>query len=294
MLLWPPLTGTQLSPVAPESWVLPSITTGGLNQGIDARLMGLRLPLRGDKFATIISAYAPPMTSSDTAKDKFYEDQNALLTIVPKAEKLFVLFDFNARVGRDNTAWQFNENDADISNLLAEKNGLHKAYMDLRPDATKAAFFRCRRLLQQRLRDIKDVWLIRKAEEIQRYADRNEMKHFFKAIKTIYGPCIKGSAPLLSADGTTLLTEKSQNLKRWAEHFTSVLNCSSAISVAAIDRLPQVDMNNDLNLLPSLPENIRAVQQISSGKAPGSGAIQPEVYKHGGPWLMAELTILFQ
>ncbi|VDL86527.1 unnamed protein product [Schistocephalus solidus] len=24
MLLWPPLTGTQLSPVAPRSWVLPS------------------------------------------------------------------------------------------------------------------------------------------------------------------------------------------------------------------------------------------------------------------------------
>ncbi|VDL90029.1 unnamed protein product [Schistocephalus solidus] len=38
MLLWPPLTGTQLSPVAPRCWVLPSchtsgtVTTGGLNQ----------------------------------------------------------------------------------------------------------------------------------------------------------------------------------------------------------------------------------------------------------------------
>uniref|UniRef100_A0A183SVW9 Integrator complex subunit 4 n=1 Tax=Schistocephalus solidus TaxID=70667 RepID=A0A183SVW9_SCHSO len=141
---------------------------------------------------------------------------------------------------------------------------------------------------------IKDAWMIRKAEEIQGYADRNEMKNFFKAIKAIYGPCIKGSAPLLSSDGTTLLTEKSQILKRWAEHFRSVLNCSSAISDAAIDRLPQVDTNNDLDLPPSLPETIRAVQQISSGKAPGSDAIPPEVYKHGGPRLMAELTTLFQ
>ncbi|BHF80605.1 hypothetical protein SprV_0702373300 [Sparganum proliferum] len=31
------------------------------------------------KLVTIISAYAPPMTSPDTAKDKFYEDLNALL-----------------------------------------------------------------------------------------------------------------------------------------------------------------------------------------------------------------------
>ncbi|VDL98342.1 unnamed protein product [Schistocephalus solidus] len=33
-----------------------------------------------------------------------------------------------------------------------------------------------------------------------------------------------------------------------------------AISDAAIDRLPQVDTNNDLDLPPSLPENIRGVQ----------------------------------
>ncbi|VDL88250.1 unnamed protein product [Schistocephalus solidus] len=38
MLLWPPLTGTQLSPVAPRSWFFPAstpratVTTGGLNQ----------------------------------------------------------------------------------------------------------------------------------------------------------------------------------------------------------------------------------------------------------------------
>ncbi|VDL91612.1 unnamed protein product [Schistocephalus solidus] len=34
-------------------------------QAINDHLMNLRLPLRGDKFATIISAYALPMTSSD-------------------------------------------------------------------------------------------------------------------------------------------------------------------------------------------------------------------------------------
>ncbi|VDL93401.1 unnamed protein product [Schistocephalus solidus] len=77
-----------------------------LPQGINDRLMSLRLPLRGDQFATIISAYAPPMTSSDTAKDKFYEDLHALLATVPKEDKLIVLGDFNARVGTDNAAWQ--------------------------------------------------------------------------------------------------------------------------------------------------------------------------------------------
>ncbi|VDL99858.1 unnamed protein product [Schistocephalus solidus] len=39
--------------------------------------------------------------------------------------------------------------------------------MDLRTDATKAAFFRCQCLIQQRLREMQDAWMIRKAEEIQ-------------------------------------------------------------------------------------------------------------------------------
>ncbi|VDL89585.1 unnamed protein product [Schistocephalus solidus] len=68
--------------------------------------MSLYLPLRRDKFATIISAYAPPMTSSDAAKDKFYEDVHAFLATGLKADNLIVLGDFNARVGTDHTAWQ--------------------------------------------------------------------------------------------------------------------------------------------------------------------------------------------
>nr|VZH92765.1 unnamed protein product [Spirometra erinaceieuropaei] len=78
-----------------------------LPQCINDRLMSLRLPLRrGGKFATIISAYAPPMSSFDTATDKFYEDLHALLAAVSKADKLIVLGAFNARVGTDHAAWR--------------------------------------------------------------------------------------------------------------------------------------------------------------------------------------------
>nr|VZI29429.1 unnamed protein product [Spirometra erinaceieuropaei] len=160
-----------------------------------------------------------------------------------------------------DTDW-FDDNDAAIRNLLAEKNRLHKAYADHPTDATKAAFYRSRRQLQQRLREMQDAWTARKAEEIQGYADRNEWKNFFSAIKAVYGPPTKGTALPLSADGSTLLTEKTQILQRWAEHFRG--------------------------------ETIRAVQQLSSGKAPGSDAIPAEVYKHGGLLLMDHLTALFQ
>ncbi|BHF82429.1 hypothetical protein SprV_0802556700 [Sparganum proliferum] len=196
------------------------------------------------------------------------------------------------RARRQHQDW-FDDNDAVISNLLAEKNRLHKAYVDHPTADNKAAFYRSRRHLQQRLREMQDAWTARKAEEIQGYADRNEWKNFFSAIKAVYGPPTKGTAPLLSADGSTLLTEKTQILQRWAEHFQGVLSRTSTISDAAIDRLPQVETNVDLDLPPPLQETIMAVQQLSSGKAPGSDAIPAEIYKHGGPQLMGHLTALF-
>nr|VZI25126.1 unnamed protein product [Spirometra erinaceieuropaei] len=60
----------------------------------------------GGKFAAIISAYAPTITTPEAAaRDKFYEDLHALLATVSKVDKLIVLDDFNARVGTDHAAW---------------------------------------------------------------------------------------------------------------------------------------------------------------------------------------------
>nr|VZI27268.1 unnamed protein product [Spirometra erinaceieuropaei] len=54
----------------------------------------------GGPFATIISVYAPTMTSTDAAREKLYEDLHALLATVSKADKLIVLDDFNAASAR--------------------------------------------------------------------------------------------------------------------------------------------------------------------------------------------------
>ncbi|BHF78735.1 hypothetical protein SprV_0602185000 [Sparganum proliferum] len=185
------------------------------------------------------------------------------------------------------------DNDAAISNLLAEKNRLHKSYVDRPTDDNGAAFYRSRRHLHQRLREMQDAWTACEAEEIQGYADRNEWKNFFSAITAVYGPPTKGTALILIVDGSNLPTEKIQILQRWAEHFRGVLNRPSTISNTSIARLPQVETNVDLDLASSPHETIRAVQQLNSGKAPGSDAIPAEICNHGGPQLMDHLTALF-
>ena len=77
-----------------------------LPQGVNDRLMTLQLQLRGDKQATLISAYAPTMTNPEEVKDKFYEELESLIDKVPKKDKLIILGDFNARVGTDHQTWE--------------------------------------------------------------------------------------------------------------------------------------------------------------------------------------------
>ena len=436
----------------------------GLPKGVNDRLMTMKLPLAGKKHLTIISAYAPTMTNTDEVKAKFYEELHTVIADVPKADKLILLGDFNARVGKDNVAWEgvlghhgvghcnsngllllqtcaehellitntifrlptrnrtswmhprskhwhlidyaivrkrdrqdvrvtksmcgaecwtdhrliitklniriqpkrrpqgkkapkrlnvaklmtasckqslvdaleerlkstspgnqnveadwaslreliyttasetlghqtrkhkdwFDENCEDIKQLLDEKHLLHQAYLNNpRSTARRDALNNIRRTVQQKLRQMQDDWLSNKADEIQGYADKRDYKNFYNALKEVYGPTPSGSNPLLSADGNTLITDKEKILKRWAEHFESVLNRPSTINEEAINRLPQVPTNKALDDPPTLLETQKAIYLLSSGKAPGSDAIPAEVYKEGGTALTERLHHLF-
>ncbi|BHF85738.1 hypothetical protein SprV_1002891000 [Sparganum proliferum] len=114
-------------------------------------------------------------------------------------------------------------NAADAAVVAANENGCVENSLGHNPvegasrhhlsDAdNKAAFYRCRRLVQQRLREMQNARAARKAMEIEGFADHNEWKNSSSAIEAIYCPPAKRTAPLLSADGNTPLTEKTRIL----------------------------------------------------------------------------------
>ena len=437
----------------------------GPPKGVNDRLMTLRLPLEyGKKFATLVSAYAPTMTNPDEVKDKFYEDLNSVITAVPKADKLIILGDFNARVGNDSTAWEgvigkhgvgkcnsngllllqtcsehellitntifplpirnrtswmhprskhwhlidyviirkrdrrdirvtkamcgaecwtdhrlivarlnlhiqpkrrpqgvkapkrvnvnklktedakksfvetlaehlesvkaenqtvesfwkdiretvystameclgpisrkhqdwFDENCIEITQMMEEKRSAYKIHIeDPLSRGKKDTWKSLCSNVQAKLRQMHDSWLSKKADDIQSFADRNDMKNFYDGLKEIYGPTSSGTSPLLSADGSTLITDKEKILGRWAEHFESVLNRPSAINDEAIDRLPQIPIDDNMDNLPTIEEIEKATRLLSSGKAPGSDSIPAEIYKEGGSALLEKLHQLF-
>ena len=428
-------------------------------EGLNDRLIKLKFPLDKKRSATLISAYAPTMTNPDDAKEKFYEELDALISTVPQSDKLILLGDFNARVGKDHQVWEgvighhgvgkcnsngllllrtcathglsitntmfrlptrnktswmhprskhwhlidyvivrakdrqdvrvtkamcgadcwtdhrliisktklriqpmrrpqgqkvakrlnvnklklpavqqelaatlehqlagtagtdwdslkttvhstalqvlgpttrnhqdwFDENDVEIQILLEEKRQLHRAHQsDPSSDSKKDAYTSKRGEVQRKLRIMQDTWLSNKADEIQGYADRHDMRRFYDSLKCVYGPPTSGSSPMLSADGSTLITDKNDILERWAEHFDCVLNRPSSINDEAIQRLPQVPVNPDLDIPLTEDEVAKAIKQMSAGKAPGPDAIPAEVFKSGGHSLLRKLRDLFQ
>nr|VZI38412.1 unnamed protein product [Spirometra erinaceieuropaei] len=64
--------------------------------------------------------------------------------------------DVLGRARRQYQDW-FDDDDADNNELLTEKNGLHKVYIDRQTDANKAPFFRFCRFVQQRLQEMQDA-----------------------------------------------------------------------------------------------------------------------------------------
>ena len=56
-------------------------------------------------FANFLSVYAPTLMFSQEVKDKFYETLEEKVSQIPRYESLYLLGDFNARVGSDWQAW---------------------------------------------------------------------------------------------------------------------------------------------------------------------------------------------
>ena len=67
--------------------------------GHSDRIMSLRLPIQDNKFATILSVYAPTLQAETGVKEAFYSDLHNLLQQVDSKDKLLILGDFNAKNG---------------------------------------------------------------------------------------------------------------------------------------------------------------------------------------------------
>ena len=68
--------------------------------------MKWRLQLSSNRHLTIVCSYAPTLVVDDTTKNQFYDLLDHTIREVPRSDRLIVLVDFNARVGRNYWLWK--------------------------------------------------------------------------------------------------------------------------------------------------------------------------------------------
>ena len=130
---------------------------------------------------------------------------------------------------------------------------------------------------------MQDEWWKKKADENETYTATKSSKMFFSPIKEVYGPAKPRTTPLLSADGSTLLKEKSSINARWREHFSTLLNRPSTVDPTVLDQIPQKPVITSLDLPLTIDEVSKAIKQVSWGKSPVKDGTPAEIFKSAGP-----------
>ena len=109
---------------------------------------------------------------------------------------------------RRNADW-FDENNRSIKTLLHERTVAHNEMLRTGLRSKSAKYKECKGKVQRSLRQMKDEWWNKKADEVQLLAESNKSKAFFTALKEVYGPRCSVTSPILNSSGSALLTDKS-------------------------------------------------------------------------------------
>ena len=190
----------------------------------------------------------------------------------------------------------FDDQNADIQQLIDQKHQLFRSHLSDPSSSSKKDAYQCaKRTCQRELRQMQNQWFSQKAKDIETHATTNNSKEFYKTLQAVYGrrPAASSSS-LLDSKGENLITDPEEILERWAEHFDGVLNRPSTMNDEAINRLPQIEVNMALDLIPTLEEVNKAIKSLSKEKAPGADAIPAEIFSEGGPDLVDKLLEFFQ
>ena len=141
---------------------------------------------------------------------------------------------------------------------------------------------------------MKTTWWEKKAEDLQRSADNNDMKSFYTGLKEVWGPQTRSTVHIKSLDGNTTFSDNKRVLERWSQHFETLLNQPGDIEPAVRDRINQRPVVTSLDDIPTRKELNLAIASLGDGKAPGVDGKPSEIWKHGGATLTNSLLMMIQ
>ena len=182
---------------------------------------------------------------------------------------------------RQRQDW-FVDNATGIRSLIHNKNAAHDAL--LRNPASPTLHERFSSIcatVQRKLTWMENNWWVQKMAQIQSYANINDTKNFYEALKGVHRPSRLSLHHVRSTDGV-LIKNKELILKGWAEYLQNLLNKVHTTDPDFLDDLPTLPIILKLDDPPSFNEVERAILRLKDNKAAGPDNIPPEVIKYGG------------
>ena len=103
----------------------------------------------------------------------------------------------------------------------------------------------------------------------------------FEGIKKAIGPTQSKCTPLKTSTGETI-TDKSRLMECWVEYYSELYGGMNSVSPSILDDIERPHISLELDDVPTKEKLSKALNDISSGKAPGQDGILAEVFKCGG------------
>ena len=150
------------------------------------------------------------------------------------------------KTSKKNRDW-FDEQRGDIQVLLEERNKAQSRNLQNPSDANRARYVELRAHLQWELRQMENDWWTRLWEEIQGYTDRGNQQDFYSAVRIACGPRSGSRHLVRSEDGADLITERSEILQHWAEHYRKLLNFQRDVDMEVLQGFPCLETVHELN-----------------------------------------------
>uniref|UniRef100_UPI00398F0602 uncharacterized protein n=1 Tax=Pristiophorus japonicus TaxID=55135 RepID=UPI00398F0602 len=279
-----------------------------LPEGINERLMKLHFPLNAKCHITIISAYAPTLPSPDEMKERFYEDLDRLVRSTPAGDKLIILGDFNARVGKDSKHWKgvigqhgtgkLNSNGLLLLSMCVENDLTIANTLFRQADKYKTTWMHPRakqwHMIDHvivRSRDIKDVKITRAMWGAECWTDHRLVR---STLQLYIAPLqCKRPKPSRSAFNTARLKHQCYR-EQFQDDLDNMLMSHGPLignTTQKWTKLKQMmtdSAKTTLGLKKKIhqdwfDENNKTINQMSTGKVPGKDGILAKIYKAVGP-----------
>ena len=188
---------------------------------------------------------------------------------------------------RKNTDW-FEDHWEEMEPVTEAKRRALLAHKAAPSPSTLAALRAARKKSQQTARHCANSYWLNLCSSIQLAADMGDARGMYEGIKKATGPAPSKSAPLKSKSGD-MITDQGKQLERWVEHYLELYATQNVVTDDALAAIPDLPVMDELDDPPTEEELSKAINNLASGKAPGSDGIPAEVLKSGKPALLEPL-----